>query len=86
MMGGSMMDKKKKKSKRNDGDSGQWKGFNRGLVRASELPSPAPNGHFLREFGQSDRETIQNANFDTSVAQALGLLNGKITDDVLNPS
>ncbi|MCM8531130.1 MAG: DUF1549 and DUF1553 domain-containing protein, partial [Lentisphaeraceae bacterium] len=25
--------------------------------RASELPSPAPRGHFLRQFGQSDRTT-----------------------------
>ena len=87
MMGKSMMMMMddKKTARADKGASDQWKGFNRGLVRASELPSPAPNGHFLREFGQSDRETIQNSNFDTSVAQALGLLNGTITDDVLNP-
>src|SRR5690606_19742872 len=27
-----------------------------GMLRASELPQPAPPGHFLRVFGQSDRE------------------------------
>lgn len=26
------------------------------LVRASEIPAPLPLGHFLRQFGQSDRE------------------------------
>jgi len=48
------------------------------LVRASELPSPAPNGHFLREFGQSDREVIDNANDQASIPQALELLNGDV--------
>ncbi|MEM1296080.1 MAG: DUF1553 domain-containing protein, partial [Verrucomicrobiota bacterium] len=38
--------------------------------------SPAPNGHFLREFGQSDRETIENATQEASVPQALHLMNG----------
>ncbi|MBI3736757.1 DUF1549 domain-containing protein, partial [Candidatus Sumerlaeota bacterium] len=28
-----------------------------GFVRASELPQPAPPGHFLDQFGQSDRDT-----------------------------
>jgi hypothetical protein len=31
-------------------------------LRASQLTSPAPRGHFLREFGQSDRDFIDNAN------------------------
>lgn len=85
MMGSPMaMDKKKKGAQGGDDHSDEWKDYNRDLVRASELPSPAPNGHILREFGQSDRETIENSNRDTSVAQALGLLNGTITDDVLS--
>lgn len=46
------------------------------LTRASELPSPAPPGHFLRLFGQSDRETIDNANKEAAVPQALNLMNG----------
>jgi hypothetical protein len=47
-------------------------------LRASELASPAPRGHFLREFGQSDRELIENANYDASVPQALALMNGEL--------
>lgn len=55
-------------------------------VRASELPSPAPRGHFLRTFGQSDRETIENASREAAVPQALNLLNGPIADTLLNPA
>ena len=52
------------------------------LVRASELPSPAPAGHFLREFGQSDRETIENANTEPAVTQVLSLMNGYIESQI----
>ncbi|WP_166647111.1 DUF1549 domain-containing protein [Prosthecobacter fusiformis] len=55
------------------------------MVRASDLRSPAPNGHFLREFGQSDRELVSNANGDASVGQALMLLNGKTFTQLMNP-
>ncbi|HSI63377.1 MAG TPA: DUF1553 domain-containing protein, partial [Candidatus Saccharimonadia bacterium] len=54
-------------------------------ARASELPSPAKPGHFLRTFGQSDRELIQNASDDASVPQALSLLNGPATEVLGNP-
>jgi hypothetical protein len=54
--------------------------------RASDLPSPAPRGHFLRTFGQSDRETIENANREASVPQALNLLNGPVAGALLNSS
>ncbi|MEM0896501.1 MAG: DUF1549 domain-containing protein [Verrucomicrobiota bacterium] len=74
----------KKSGKKIQKPTDTWKGFGRHLVRASHLPSPAPNGHFLREFGQSDRETIENASTDASVAQALMLLNSNISKDVLN--
>ncbi len=47
-------------------------------VRASELPSPAPRGHFLREFGQSDRDVIENASDEASVPQALLVMNGSL--------
>lgn len=53
-------------------------------VRAANLPSPAPAGHFLQQFGQSDRETIQNAESAASVPQALTLLNGNIFETVVN--
>jgi hypothetical protein len=54
-------------------------------ARASELPSPAKPGHFLRTFGQSDRELIQNASDEASVPQALALLNGPASEVLNNP-
>jgi len=53
------------------------------LVRASELPLPAPADHFLRQFGQSDRELIQGASRDGSVPQVLQMFNGPITHMLL---
>lgn len=55
------------------------------MVRAADLRSPAPNGHFLREFGQSDRELVENSNDEASVGQALMLLNGKVFTNLMNP-
>jgi len=55
------------------------------MMRSADLKSPAPNGHFLREFGQSDRELVENANEDATVGQALMLLNGKTFTNLLNP-
>lgn len=52
------------------------------FVRASDLSSPAPNGHFLREFGQSDRELVDNSNDQASISQALALLNGPLLEDL----
>jgi hypothetical protein len=54
------------------------------MARASELESPARRGHFLREFGQSDREVIENAAYHASVPQALNLLNGSIVEALTN--
>ncbi|MDB4662035.1 DUF1549 and DUF1553 domain-containing protein [Verrucomicrobiales bacterium] len=54
------------------------------MARASELESPARRGHFLREFGQSDREVIENAAYHASVPQALNLLNGTIVEALTN--
>ncbi|OYW30898.1 MAG: hypothetical protein B7Z47_02765, partial [Chthoniobacter sp. 12-60-6] len=54
--------------------------------RASEQPSPARPGTFLRTFGQSDRELIQNASDEASVPQALTLLNGPAADVINNPA
>ena len=45
-------------------------------VRASELRSPAPAGHFLRKFGAADREYLDNSNKEATTPQALELLNG----------
>ncbi len=46
------------------------------LARASELPQPAPETHFLRLFGQSDRLVADSNTTDGSVPQALMLMNG----------
>ena len=63
----------------------RWKGYSSNLMRASEIATPAPPGHFLREFGQSDREIIENSNRQASVPQALTLLNGIIYGAVFSP-
>ena len=55
------------------------------LVRASDLPSPAPEDHFLRMFGQSDREQIDASHTDANVPQVLALLNGFVEEHVLVP-
>ena len=47
-------------------------------LRASELESPAPRGHFLRTMGQSDRDFVENANPNASIPQALALMNGEL--------
>ncbi len=57
-----------------------WRKTTGDLHRAVWMPSPAPRGHFLREFGQSDRETIDNASDEATVPQALNLLNGRMFD------
>lgn len=50
----------------------------RDMIRASEISSPARPGHLLREFGQSDREQIENSNSEAAVTQVLSLMNGFI--------
>ena len=62
----------------------QRENVNRKYLRAAEEQSPAPRGHYLREFGQSDRETIENANNDASVPQALAMMNGSLLPDILS--
>ncbi|MEZ6197864.1 MAG: DUF1549 domain-containing protein [Planctomycetota bacterium] len=53
-------------------------------VRASDLPQPAPAGHFLGRFGQSDREVISGAQLDPNVPQVLDLLNGFVEEQILS--
>ncbi len=50
-------------------------------VRASEMDSPAPRGHFLRTMGQSDRDFVENANPTASIPQALALMNSDLISD-----
>ena len=47
------------------------------LMRASELEQPAPAGHFLRDFGQSDRTITDGSAKDGSVPQVLVMMNGR---------
>jgi hypothetical protein len=56
-------------------------------LRASELESPAPRGHFLRTMGQSDRDYVENANLMSSIPQALLMMNGGMvsSDGILSP-
>ncbi|MDP7017057.1 MAG: DUF1549 domain-containing protein [Pirellulaceae bacterium] len=53
------------------------------LARASELPSPLPPDHFLRQFGQGDRELISGSTVDGSVPQILTMFNGPVTHMML---
>jgi hypothetical protein len=62
--------------------NGDYAKLVRGMARASDLPQPARPGHFLRNYGQSDREVIQNASRDSSVPQALQMLNGTMLEVV----
>ena len=53
------------------------------LARASELPTPLPLGHFLRQFGQSDRESIEGGRTVATIPQMLAMFNGPITHAML---
>lgn len=53
------------------------------LARASELPSPVSPSHFLRTFGQSDRELISASSDTGSVPQILFMFNGPVTHMML---
>ncbi len=52
------------------------------LARASEIQQPAPENHFLRLFGQSDRMVADSNTTDGSVPQMLQLMNGPVQDMV----
>ena len=60
------------------------KGAERDLLRASDLEQPAKLGHVLRQFGQSDRETIEAGTDVATVPQVLTLMNGFLDQRVLN--
>ena len=56
------------------------------LARASELPQPAAETHFLRVFGQSDRLIADTSTTDGSVPQALLLMNGSVGQLISDPN
>lgn len=47
------------------------------LARASELPQPEKDQHFLRMFGQSDRQIADSQSTEGSIPQVLMLMNGE---------
>ena len=49
------------------------------LARASELPQPSPETHFLRLWGQGDRLLADSATNDGSVPQVLQMMNGSVS-------
>ena len=55
------------------------------LCRASELQSPLPSDHFLRQFGQGDRAVINGSQTEATVPQILSMFNGPITHVMLEP-
>lgn len=55
------------------------------LARASELRQPERDGHFLRMFGQSDRQIADSNSEEGSVPQVLMLMNGEAQEVLANP-
>ena len=55
----------------------RWSHVDRAVVRAGELESPAGAGHFVRQFGQSDRKGIYQGREHGAITQAMALLNGR---------
>ncbi|MEP2774777.1 MAG: DUF1549 domain-containing protein [Luteolibacter sp.] len=53
-------------------------------VRASELPSPAPQDHFLYTFGASGREVVEGASLEPNVGQVLSMMNGFVQRQLVN--
>lgn len=47
------------------------------LARASELPQPEKDQHFLRMFGQSDRQIADSSSDEGSIPQVMMLMNGE---------
>ena len=61
----------------------RWSHLPQTCVRASEIPVPLPPGHFLRQFGQSDRREIDAFNRDPRTPHSLALMNGELTERIL---
>ncbi|HEV7404565.1 MAG TPA: DUF1549 domain-containing protein [Chthoniobacteraceae bacterium] len=48
------------------------------MARASELPQPAREAHFLRMFGQSDKQLTDGGSTEGGVPQVLMMMNGDV--------
>lgn len=64
----------------------RWRSVSSRFFRASELDAPSRLGHFLQNFGQSDRREIDGANVDPSISQSLALMNGDLTAAIVRPT
>jgi len=53
------------------------------LVRASEMRQPMNPSHFLRQFGQSDRQLLAGGSTEGHVPQILTMFNGPISHKLL---
>ena len=53
------------------------------MLRASELPQPTPESHFLRVFGQSNREVADAGWRSGTVPQTLVMLNSTLFDVIV---
>jgi hypothetical protein len=56
------------------------------LLRAADLEQPAPEGHFLREFGQGNRDLIDGSTTEGSQPQVLMLMNGQVQEMLTDAS
>ena len=54
------------------------------VLRASELPQPEADTHFLRMFGQSSRDIADDSSREGSIPQTLMLMNGKFKELLMN--
>lgn len=84
MMDSSMM--AETDAKTSNIDASKWDGYNKELLRSSELSSPTRPDHFLRKFGQSSREVIEGGSSDSDVTQVLSLINGHVEKNIVGDS
>ena len=63
----------------------KFRGLASQVCRASDIDLPAPPGHFLRKFGQADRQLIENSTREASLIQPLALMNERTIDLLRSP-
>ena len=56
----------------------------RDLLRSSYVGYPARGGHLIRQFGGSDKQLIENSNFEATTPQVLNMLNGFVEKRIIN--
>ena len=54
------------------------------LLRSSYVGYPAKGGHLIRQFGGSDKQLIENSNFEATTPQVLNMLNGFVEKRIIN--